>query len=341
MTHNDLTIWGFDAHWLALYEKAGVAPDCRGRVVGEQRGAFAVMTELGSVLAVPSGALRHTITARQAERPAVGDWVALRAPVPGASRQQMEMVLPRRTHISRKAAGRAMLEQTLAANVDTAFVVCAFGGDINARKIERFMAIAREGGATPVVLLNKQDLAKPGEADEVIALAAGAAVYSISGRSGAGVDALSVYLQPGRTVTLIGSSGAGKTTLLNRWLGDDVYSTGEVRADGRGKHTTRTRNLVSTPSGTLVIDTPGLREVGVWAADRGIAEAFNDLVQLAEGCRFNDCTHVSEGDCAVRAAVAAGTLEPARLTAWLHLRAEAQGQAAVQRRWSRKPKRAR
>ena len=341
MTQNGLTIWGFDAHWAAAYETAGIGPACQGRVVGEQRGAFAVMTEQESVLAVPSGALRHAIQARLAERPAVGDWVALRAPVPGASRQQMEMVLPRRTHISRKAAGRALLEQTLAANVDTAFVVCAFGGDINARKVERFMAIAREGGATPVVLLNKHDLARPGEADEMVHLAAGAAVHNISGRTGAGLEAVSAYLRPGRTVTLIGSSGAGKTTLLNRWLGDDVYSTGEVGADGRGKHTTRTRNLVTTPSGALVIDTPGLREVGVWAADRGIAEAFNDLVTLAEGCRFNDCTHVSEGDCAVRAAVAAGTLEATRLAAWLQLRAEAQGQATVQRRWSRKPKRSR
>jgi ribosome biogenesis GTPase len=319
--------WGWDAGWQTACEHSGHQTAQLARVVGEQRGAHVLQTAQGIYLASPSGALRHSQASDpMAQHPAVGDWVVVRPQAtPGpAARQQILAVLPRRTCVSRKVAGRAHKEQVVAANVDTVLIVCAFGGDINPRKIERFIAIARGGGAAPVVVLNKTDLAAPGDAEivQVQAVAAQTPIHRICAHSGAGLIALAPYLQPGKTLVLLGSSGAGKSTLLNQWLGDTSQATGHVHRGGQGRHTTRSRTLVALKSGALVIDTPGVREIGMWETDDGVAATFSDIVALAQACRFRNCGHQGEPDCALQAALARGDVAADRVAAYRALTEE-------------------
>jgi ribosome biogenesis GTPase len=245
--------------------------------------------------------------------PAVGDRVELRG-------DQIVAVLPRRGVIARGGEHGA---QVLAANVDMAWVVTALGGDVNPRRIERYLALAAAGGVDPVVILTKTDLdpdppLEPALAD-LRAVAGAAPVLPISSKTGAGTDALAAMLAPGRTAVLLGSSGAGKSTLLNRLLGSERQKTAAVRAgDDRGRHTTSHRELVEVPSGGAIIDTPGLRSVAVAEAPSGDGP-FADIAELAGACRFRDCSHTTEPGCAVLAAVDAGDLDAARLGAYLEL----------------------
>jgi ribosome biogenesis GTPase / thiamine phosphate phosphatase len=233
-------------------------------------------------------------------------------------------VLPRRTKFSRKAAGAETEEQVVAANIDVVFVVSALAGDLNARRLERYLALGWESGAEPAVVLTKADLCDDVAAAlaEVEAIAIGVAVHAVSNVTGNGLDELSTYFAPGRTIAVLGSSGVGKSTLINRLAGRDLQAVAEVRADGRGRHTTTRRELVPLPGGGLVLDTPGMRELALWDASGGVEGVFEDVGVLAARCRFPDCAHETEPGCAVRAALEDGSLDAERLAGYRKLEGE-------------------
>jgi ribosome biogenesis GTPase len=277
----------------------------------------------GERLAGLAGRLRLALR-RPEERPAVGDWVALRSRE-GPGRTLVHAVLPRRTAFVRRAAGDQTVQQVLAANVDTVFLVMGLDRDYNPRRIERALVLAWESGAEPVIVLNKTDLSDEVEAcrAEVEAAAPGVPVVALSAKRSEGLGDLGPWLRRGRTVALLGSSGVGKSTIVNRLLGEERQRTREVReSDQRGRHTTTHRELLALPGGGLLIDTPGLREIQLWATEEGLAAAFDDVETFAAGCRFRDCAHEAEPGCAVRAAVAEGRLLPERLASFHKLRAE-------------------
>jgi ribosome biogenesis GTPase / thiamine phosphate phosphatase len=286
------------------------------RVASACREQFVVWTEDGEMDAEPSGGLRY----ESRLWPAVGDWVTLREDAP-----VIERVLERRTTLSRRQPGREASEQLLAANVDVLFIVSGLDRDYNPRRLERYLVVARESGAKPVVLLNKADLADElgFDLDEVVrrtrALAGEATVLPLSAMTDRSLDALSAELAPGVTAAMVGSSGVGKSTILNRLLGTERQRTSAVRAgDDRGRHTTTARELFILPGGSLLIDMPGMREVQLWAGDEAVDAGFRDIQELAAACRFRDCMHSGEPGCAV---VNAG-LDEARLANYHKMRRE-------------------
>jgi ribosome biogenesis GTPase / thiamine phosphate phosphatase len=255
--------------------------------------------------------------------PAVGDWVA----VEGDARNGLLIreVLPRRTRIARKMAGKKIAEQVLAVNVDTIFVVMALDGDFNARRLERYLAQIWDCGAKPVIVLNKSDLCESieGRIREVERSALGVPAHTISATTGKGIDELLHHLRPQETVVLLGSSGVGKSYLVNRLLGTVQQAVYAVREqDSRGRHTTTGRQLFFLPNGAMIIDTPGLRELQLWDADEGVNRAFHELEEISSRCRFRDCTHASEPGCAVSAAIADGSLDSARFESYRKLQRE-------------------
>ena len=301
----------FVAMWNALEREPGWAP---ARVVSQQRSLWRIAGESGEGWASASGKLREN-TEVEGDWPAVGDWVAAE-PTGGDDRAVLHAVLQRRSRFARKAAGKRLEQQVIAANVDTAFLVAGLDGDFNLRRLERYLAQCWESRAHPVMVLNKQDrcddLAE--RIAQVERIGHGVPVLPMSAQDGSGVDAMQAFLKFGQTAVLLGSSGVGKSTLVNRLLGYDVQQTQPVReGDSRGRHTTTARELLRLPGGALLIDTPGLRELQLWDADDGIVESFADIEQLASQCRFRDCQHNNEPGCAVRAALEAGTLDEARL----------------------------
>jgi len=235
-------------------------------------------------------------------------------------------VLPRRTKFSRMAAtdhGQTV-EQVVAANVDVVFLVAGLDGDLNLRRLERYLALAWESGAEPVVVLTKADLCGDVEAAvlAVESVAIGVAVHAVSNLTGEGLDDLRRYFVGNRTVAALGSSGVGKSSLLNRLAGEELMATGDVRADGRGRHTTTNRQLLLLPDGGLFLDTPGMRELRLWESEDGLAQAFDDVAEAAALCRFSDCSHEREPGCGVQAALANGTLDRERYASWRKLQAE-------------------
>lgn len=308
----------FDSAFAPLREPA-LRP---GRVAREDRERYTVLEPDGARPAVLAGRMRHEAQ-RRLDLPAVGDWVVVRGEATGTA--TIVAVLPRTSAFVRKVAGETTEEQVVAANVDTVFLVNGLDGDFNPRRIERYLAAAWESGAQPVVILNKADLADDLEARiaEVEAVAPAVEVVPLSARDGQGVDALARWLAPGRTVALIGSSGVGKSTLANALLGESRLATGEVREDdSRGRHTTTHRELVVLPGGALLLDTPGMRELQLWADDESLDGAFPEIAALAESCRFRDCAHAGEPGCTVRAALADGSLDEARFASWTKLQRE-------------------
>lgn len=312
--------WGPDlAEHFQEHAAAGLVA---GRVVVPHRGSYLVLTELGELSAEISGKLRHE--AGPGELPAAGDWVALSAR-PDESGGTIHAVLPRRSAIVRKAAGNPTEAQVVGANVDTVFLVTSLNDDLNLRRLERYLATAWESGAQPAILLTKADLCDDTAATvlEVQAIAFGVPVHAVSTVTGEGLSELDAYLGEGKTVALIGSSGVGKSTLVNRLAGREVLATREIReSDGRGRHTTSHRELVPLPSGGLVLDTPGMRELQLWESAEGMQEAFDDVQELVDACRFGDCAHGVEPGCAVQAALADGSLAPERYQSWVKLQLE-------------------
>ena len=290
------------------------------RVSRSDRGYVFVATADGPLIARPS--TRLVKAAADGELPVAGDWVALDTE---ATEPEVEAVLPRMTAICRRDPGRAARVQVLAANVDVVFITHPLSDPPNLSRIERELALVWDSGARPVVVLTKCDLAEDAAAarDETAAIAPGVDVILSSALDGDGQEEVRVFLGAGQTVALIGPSGSGKSTLINALAGADIRETREVRVtDHRGRHTTVSRELVPLPGGGLVVDTPGLRAVGMWDSAEGLDQAFSDIAGLAEECRFRDCTHGDEPGCAVVAAVEAGTLPARRLESYRELQAE-------------------
>ena len=332
--------------WQARLEELFTPFRARGlepaRVCREDRDRYQVRGDGDVRPAELAGRLRHEARSR-AELPAVGDWVAVRPG--GASPAVIEAVLPRSSAFTRKVVDAVSEAQVVAANVDTVFLVSGLDHDFNLRRIERYLAAAWESGATPVLVLNKADLAADLEAivAEVEALSPGTPVVALSALGGDGLEALAPWLEPGRTVALLGSSGVGKSTLVNALLGEARQQTQEVREDdSRGRHTTTHRELVPLPSGAVLLDTPGMRVLKLWTSEEAVDGTFPEIASLAERCRFRDCSHESEPGCAVLAALESGALTEERLESWrklqrerrwLETRVDARARAAEEAKW--------
>lgn len=315
--------WGWNEDWngrFTIHAEAGCIP---GRVSVEHRRLYHYRGPHGEGVASVSGRLRHLAVGR-ADFPAVGDWVAIRASA-DAGPAVIEALLERTNKLSRKSAGESGEEQLLAANLDVLFLVTSLNLDLNPRRLERFLAAAALPACQSVLLLTKSDLC-----DSPAAAVAGlrarlgdVQVHALSAVTGDGLDALAPYLRGGRTAAMLGSSGVGKSTLLNRLLGLDRQEVSGVRADDdRGRHTTTRRELVELPSGGLLIDSPGIRELQLWADGTDVSATFDDVSRFAEGCPFADCSHVHEPCCAVLRALAEGRLDQARYDSFPKLRRE-------------------
>jgi ribosome biogenesis GTPase len=301
----------------APFAERGLVP---GRVGVQQRGILTVVTDSGDVASTLAGRFVHE--AAPGAFPVAGDWVALALEDDGTG--VIHGVLPRKTAFVRRAADSANTEQVVAANVDTALLVAALTRDLNLRRLERYLALAWSSGAQPVIALTKADIAENLEADvaSVEAIAFGVQVLVLSVIDGRGMAELEALLLPATTTVLLGSSGAGKSTLVNYLVGSERMATQETRADDeRGRHTTTHRELILLPSGGLLLDTPGMRELGI-VDTSDTADAFEDIELLALQCRFNDCAHETEPGCAIRAALEAGELAPERWASYVKLERE-------------------
>jgi len=308
-------------HDFQPYADQGLVP---ARVIVQQRNLYRIITEGGEIEGRISG--RFARDAEEGGYPVTGDWVAVEMKGDAAV---IAHVLPRTTAFTRMAAGTAKDMQVVAANVDMALLAASLNADLNLRRLERYLATAYESGAAPVILLTKADACD--DPDPLIAsveaVAFGVPVLAVSVRTCEGLEALSALLAPGKTAVLLGSSGVGKSTLVNALAGVEKMATREIREDdARGRHTTTHRELILLPSGALLLDTPGMRELALWDAEAGLAAAFAEstaeIERLAEGCRFRDCAHDREPGCAVQAAVANGTLDPERWRSFQKLRRE-------------------
>jgi len=319
----DLKDYGWDEGFAASFEglsERGLEP---ARVVRQSRDLSTLIASSGEQRGEVSGLFRNRARG-PADYPAVGDWAAVRT-VPGG-RAIIEALLPRRSAFTRKAAGEAVEAQVVAANVDTVFLISGLDGDFNLRRMERYLTTAWSSRAEPIVVLNKADLHADLAAFAAAAagVAPGVPVLAVSALAERGLESLDPYLRPGRTIALLGSSGVGKSTMINRLLGEERFATAAVSdaAAGRGRHTTSARELVRLPGGALLVDTPGLRELGLWADDEGLDRTFEEIDVLAARCRFPDCGHEREPGCAVRAAVEAGAIDRQRWESYLKLRRE-------------------
>jgi ribosome biogenesis GTPase len=261
------------------------------------------------------GKMLREVRTRGGVRPVVGDWVEVSAD------GFVVAIRPRRTRLARKAAGAHDVEQVIAANVDVAFVAMATDNDVNERRLERYLAVVHDGGVEPVVVLTKADACADLDVERarVRSVAPGVDVVAVSAKTGEGVDEVRARIPPGRVAALLGSSGVGKSTLVNCLLGETRQKVGDLRGDGKGRHTTTRREMVMVPGGGMLLDMPGMRELGLIDAEEGLDEAFADVSALAAQCRFRDCTHESEPGCAVRAGLESGALDAQRVESWRKL----------------------
>jgi len=339
-TLNTLGWTAFFEHQLKETDRVEFIP---ARVIEEQRERFTLATDTGECLADISGRLRHQAVAR-ADFPAVGDWV-LAQPPRGSDRTVIHRVLNRMTCLSRKVPGRDHDEQILATNIDVVFVVASMNKDLNPRRVERALTLAHESGAVPVILLTKADLCAdiPAALREIEAVARNAEILTVAALQREGLDAVRIYLAPGQTAVLLGSSGVGKSTLINALAGTEILATGAIREDDdRGRHTTTHRQLITLPGSGMIIDTPGIRELQLWAGEDSVNTAFEDIAALAHACRFTDCRHETEPGCAVLAAIEEGTLTRERFAsyqkllgelAYLHRRENKAALSAEKKKW--------
>lgn len=302
------------------YQEAGFAA---GRVAVEHRERYTVLTAAGEYDAEVTGKLLY-MTDSPSDLPKVGDWAVLSL-FDGERKGIIHAVLPRRTKFSRKVAGKKVQEQVIAANIDTLFLVQSLNDNFNLRRLERYLVMVRDGGIEPVIVLNKIDLQPDLDQKKelVSTIAHDNTIVLTSATTGQGVDDLHGMLQPGLTYAFVGSSGVGKSTLINSLAGAEIMKTGAVRAvDAKGRHTTSHRELIVLPTGALLIDTPGMREMQLWSADQGLDDTFAEIVELAAGCHFPDCSHTQEKGCAVLAAVENGQLSQERYDNFVKLNKE-------------------
>lgn len=304
------------------YRAEGYKP---ARIALEYNHLYRVLSPQGELLAEVAGRLRHE-AANRSDLPAVGDWVAIEPRLEEA-RATIHAVLPRKSKFIRRAAGTRPEGQIVGTNIDTVFLVTSLNQDFNVRRIERYLVVAWEGGASPVIVLSKADLCEEVEERlaEIKTVAGDVPVHIVSVVSKDGLDELTPYFRHGQTVALLGSSGVGKSTLINHLLGRDVQKVREIREhDGRGQHTTTYRELILLPQGGLVLDTPGMRELHLWDGSESLQQTFDDIETLVLNCRFSDCRHGDEPGCAIREALAAGTIEAARYESYEKLQKELQ-----------------
>ena len=323
MSVTDLTTFGWDEFFQANFETYARDGYTAGRVALEHKNLFRVYTRFGDVLAEISGRLRHEAVNRS-DLPAVGDWVVLRSR-PEGERLIIHAVLPRRSNFTRKIAGARTEEQIVGANIDTVFLITSLNQDFSLRRIERYLMVAWESGANPIVILSKSDLCDrvADVMDEVQVIARGVPIHAISVVTGSGLGDIAQYFKRGQTVALLGSSGVGKSTLINHLTGCDHLKVQTVREfDDRGRHTTTHRELVLLPGGGLVLDTPGMRELQLWDGDESLQFVFDDIEALAGKCFFSDCRHEGEPQCAVQEALVAGTIDIERYESYGKLQKE-------------------
>jgi ribosome biogenesis GTPase len=315
---------GWDETFASAFEGFAADGDVEpARVAIEFNHIYRVSTNDAEIEATVAGRLKHH-AAHRSELPAVGDWVVVRRRRAG-DQAAIVSVLPRRSWFSRKTAGTVTDEQIVAANVDVVFIAMALDADFSLRRLERYLLLARESGADPVILLTKPDVATAlaAQVADVRSVSAELPVHVVGPKSGHGIEHIAAYLTHGRTGALLGSSGVGKSTIINRLVGEDVQKTREVRAtDSKGRHTTMHRELVVLPAGGLIIDTPGMRELQLWDVGEAVRESFADIETLAAGCHFTDCQHHGEPRCAVKAASADGRLPSSRLESYHRLQGE-------------------
>lgn len=293
-----------------------------GRVAVQHKTQYELYTAHGEIRAETTGKMQYEARSKD-DLPVVGDWVVTRP-------RDKEVVtifdiLPRKSKFSRKAAGKKTEEQTVATNIDAVFLVMGLDGDYNLRRLERYLVVAWESGAAPVVLLNKVDLCVDiaGVIQEVDSIALGVPIIVMSALNDQGLDELLSHIKKGTTGALLGSSGVGKSTIINHLLGTEMQKTRTVREnDARGRHTTTRRELILLPTGGLLMDTPGMRELQIWGGDEGLKDAFDDIAAFAQQCRFRDCQHGPEPGCAVQEAIESGTLAPARFESYLKFQKE-------------------
>ena len=311
---NSFFAQNFDHHFPQAYTV--------GRVAREQKNIYTLYTEWGEIAAVISGKM-HYRAAGRAEFPAVGDWVVI-THKNGEEKATIHDILPRKSKFSRKIAGKQTNEQIIATNIDTVFLVSGLDRDFNLRRIERYLILIWESGASPIIILNKADLCQEIEQRilEVESIAPYIPILVLTASENQGIDALLPYLVSGKTVALIGSSGVGKSTITNQLAQQEIQAVNSLRKDERGRHTTTNRELIILPSGGLLIDTPGMREIQIWNGNEGFQETFSDINELANLCRFRNCQHDLEPGCAVQAAIANGSLDKRRFDSYQKLQQE-------------------
>lgn len=311
----------FEGHADALREDGC----CFARVSAVDRGSYVVRDESREVPAEVAGRLSYR-SESAVDLPCVGDWVTVHYHNNDTA-AIIRQVFPRRTFLRCKTAGQDVNFQMIAANIDTAFIVQSCQVDFNTYRLDRYLVMAADGNVEPVVILTKTDLISQEELDQKLAIigaATQARVFALSNVTGAGFDAFQQTLAPGKTYCLLGSSGVGKTTLINRLLGEEVYATNAVSNVGKGMHTTSRRQLIVLGQGAMLIDTPGMREVGLVGAEDGIDTGFDEFVTLSTECRFSNCSHEQEPGCAIRAAVESGEVSEDRYLSYIKLKKESE-----------------